>query len=141
MIGLDVDVTGARRLLVGARRRAEGRELLQVLGDRMLSTEVEAFATSGFGSWVPLSPATVKAKGSARPLVDTGRLRSALTGREVLRFSDDSVSLYTGDRIAFFMRAGARGAPARNPLPPPDREERRKLAEIAAAFIAQEVGP
>lgn len=39
----------------------------------------EAFATSGFGEWAPNSPITVAMKGSAMPLVDTGRLRGAIT--------------------------------------------------------------
>lgn len=38
----------------------------------------QAFASSGFGSWAPNKPATVRAKGSSRPLIDTGQLRRAI---------------------------------------------------------------
>jgi phage gpG-like protein len=39
----------------------------------------EAFATRGFGSWAPNKPATIKAKGSDAPLVDSGALRRSIT--------------------------------------------------------------
>lgn len=41
----------------------------------------EAFASSGFGKWAPDSPATIKNKGSAMPLLDTGQLRNSVTSR------------------------------------------------------------
>lgn len=44
-----------------------------------------AFTTRGFGKWVPNAPATVAAKGSSAPLIDTGQLRRAITSDVVKR--------------------------------------------------------
>lgn len=41
----------------------------------------KAFTTSGYGTWAPNSIRTVARKGSARPLIDTGKLRAAITSR------------------------------------------------------------
>lgn len=43
----------------------------------------EAFYTSGWGSWKPNKPSTIKRKGSSRPLIETGQLRRAITARVV----------------------------------------------------------
>lgn len=42
-----------------------------------------AFDTRGFGSWPANSPATVEAKGSASPLIDTSQLRRAVVSMVV----------------------------------------------------------
>ena len=39
----------------------------------------EAFESEGFGQWAPNSALTVAQKGSAMPLIDTGKLRGAVT--------------------------------------------------------------
>lgn len=41
----------------------------------------EAFETGGFGSWKPLSPMTIDAKGSDSILIDIGELRKAQTSK------------------------------------------------------------
>lgn len=41
----------------------------------------DAFTSSGFGSWSPLSPITIKRKGSSLPLIDTGQLRASITSK------------------------------------------------------------
>lgn len=41
----------------------------------------QAFSTSGFGQWQPLKDSTVKAKGSSKPLIDTGQLRRSITSK------------------------------------------------------------
>lgn len=38
-----------------------------------------AFRSDGYGTWKPISPATINRKGSNRPLIDTGTLRNAIT--------------------------------------------------------------
>jgi hypothetical protein len=40
-----------------------------------------AFATGGFGSWAPDSPATINRKGSASPLIDTAQLRRSIVSK------------------------------------------------------------
>ena len=54
-------------------------ELAQAVGVSALEQIQEAFDTEGFGEWTPNSPATIRAKGSESPLIDTGRLRNAIT--------------------------------------------------------------
>ena len=43
----------------------------------------EAFATKGFGKWKPNAPLTVILKGSARPLIDHGELRQAISSEVI----------------------------------------------------------
>lgn len=50
-----------------------------MLGASAVQLINEAFETSGFGDWVPNSPVTIAQKGSAMPLVDTGKLRQSIT--------------------------------------------------------------
>ncbi len=38
----------------------------------------QAFDTGGFGKWAPNKPSTIKAKGSAKPLIDQAELRRAV---------------------------------------------------------------
>mgnify|MGYP003630161513 FL=1 len=41
----------------------------------------QAFHTSGFGKWAPLSPQTIEKKKSASILIDSGQLRKSITSR------------------------------------------------------------
>lgn len=50
-----------------------------MLGAAAVEQIHEAFATSGFGEWMPDSPLTMGSKDSALPLVDKGKLRGAVT--------------------------------------------------------------
>ena len=54
-------------------------ELAQAVGVSALEQIQEAFDTEGFGEWTPNSPATIRAKGSEMPLIDTGNLRNSIT--------------------------------------------------------------
>ena len=42
-----------------------------------------AFDTRGFGSWAPNAPATIEAKGSDTPNIDTGQLRRSVASMVV----------------------------------------------------------
>ena len=55
------------------------KELAYAVGTSALEQIQEAFETEGFGEWAENRPATIKAKGSESPLIDTGRLRNAIT--------------------------------------------------------------
>jgi hypothetical protein len=52
--------------------------MFDALGQQMVS-DVNQTVRSGAGVPPPLKPATIARKGSSRPLVDTGRLLSAIT--------------------------------------------------------------
>lgn len=54
------------------------RRTLALLGQK-ITADTKAGIVSGGGIPPPLSPKTVKAKGSSRPLVDTGQLLRAIT--------------------------------------------------------------
>lgn len=45
----------------------------------------KAFENSGDGAWPGLKPATIKAKGSSRPLIDTGQLRRSITSEVITK--------------------------------------------------------
>ena len=48
--------------------------LAVILGASAKELVIEAFETGGFGQWAPNSPYTIAAKGSSKPLQDTGAL-------------------------------------------------------------------
>jgi hypothetical protein len=55
------------------------KDLAYAVATSALEIIDEAFESSGFGEWQPNSPLTTREKGSAKPLIDEGRLRSAVT--------------------------------------------------------------
>lgn len=57
----------------------EFKKVYGLLGAAALKWVLLAFETSGFGQWPPNTPATIDKKGSAKPLIDTGQLRRAIT--------------------------------------------------------------
>jgi hypothetical protein len=50
-----------------------------LLGEKLTNISDEAFENGGFGTWAPLSPVTIKNKGSTATLIDTGTLRNSVT--------------------------------------------------------------
>jgi hypothetical protein len=63
-----------------AKGRATLHQVLEVVG-MQAAHDVKARITQGAGIPPPLAPATVAAKGSSRPLVDTGQLVNSITHR------------------------------------------------------------
>lgn len=59
------------------------KKIFQLLGLKAEEFIQRAFETGGFGQWPANSPRTIAAKGSARPLIDTGQLRRAITSEVV----------------------------------------------------------
>ena len=53
-------------------------ELIGIVGESIVQ---EAFASGGFGTWKPLSPATVAEKGNSTILIDTVQLRRAVISK------------------------------------------------------------
>ncbi len=56
-------------------------EFLNNIGRSATDAIQQAFETSGFGSWAPNTPSTIRHKGSAMPLIDTGALRRSIFWR------------------------------------------------------------
>lgn len=136
MLEVDYDGRAAEAMLRGVVDRTEDDAVLDLLGKSLVEHEERAFATGGFGEWAPLSPATLAAKNGGRILVNTGRLEQVLTSASGVRVEGETVST-APDRIAGFLRSGARGAPKRNPTPPPEPSTVRDWAQQAATYIAE----
>lgn len=60
-------------------------EFLREIGQIAEGQIDQAFTTSGYGQWAPNSKRTIARKGSARPLIDTSKLRAAVSSRVVAK--------------------------------------------------------
>lgn len=82
-----------RKVGTGAMRAAfeagNYRRMFELLGIAAESIVQNAFETAGDGLWPALSPATIKAKGSSRPLIDTAQLRRSVTS-DVIKSGDSA---------------------------------------------------
>jgi hypothetical protein len=58
-------------------------KVLELIGIAAEIAIQQAFESSGFGQWQVNSPATIKRKGSSRPLINTGALRRSITSEVV----------------------------------------------------------
>jgi len=54
------------------------KKAYDVIGAEARNVSINAFGTSAKGQWEPLKESTIKAKGSSKPLIDTGRLRQSI---------------------------------------------------------------
>jgi hypothetical protein len=59
--------------------KGKDKEALERMGASCVRAIMLAFASRGFGQWVPNSPETIRRKGSASPLIDTAQLRRSIT--------------------------------------------------------------
>lgn len=132
-----VDATAADLMLEGILERIDNPDpLLRYLAGEILDYEAEVFATAGFGTWSPLDPDTILAKGSSRILVDDGDLLADLTSaRADVEISGDTVTIATDHPAAEYLKRGARGMPKRDPAPEPPPARVEKMAEGLLGFI------
>lgn len=66
----------------GALKKLAAGKMVEVLADIGIACEatiLQAFASSGWGSWAANHPSTIKRKGSSSPLIDTGQLRRSIS--------------------------------------------------------------
>lgn len=56
-------------------------EIYEAIGMAAEAAIQDGFESHGFGKWKPNAPATVKAKGSESPLIDTSQLRGAVLSK------------------------------------------------------------
>lgn len=68
-----VNVDSCRKILLGQMTVEQAVNKLGVIGVGEVKRKI------GNGPFVPLKPATIKRKGSSRPLIDTGQLRQSIT--------------------------------------------------------------
>ncbi len=78
-----VKFAGSKKImdLMLAGRQKGALALLGVYAEAIVQS---AFASRGFGQWAPNAPATIKRKGSDRPLVDTSQLRRSISSEAVI---------------------------------------------------------
>lgn len=62
-----------------AMQGASAEVALGRIGAVARNISVGAFTSAGYGTWRPLSPRTIVAKGSSQTLIDTGTLRNSIT--------------------------------------------------------------
>lgn len=72
----DEDIEGVEYWIA---TRGDFESVAQMLGSAGVRLVNEAFETSGWGEWLPNSPLTIAQKGSAMPLINTGKLRQSIT--------------------------------------------------------------
>lgn len=72
----DEDIEGVEYWIA---TRGDFESVAQMLGSAGVRLVNEAFETSGWGEWLPNSPLTIAQKGSALPLINTGKLRQSIT--------------------------------------------------------------
>lgn len=70
------------------------KRVFELLGIKAEELVQMAFETGGFGQWAPNKPATVAAKGSAAPLIDTSQLRRAIAS-DVVKKSGGAIATGT----------------------------------------------
>lgn len=52
---------------------------LELIGAYCTNISKASFRNNGYGQWKPLKQSTIKAKGSSKPLIETGTLRNSIT--------------------------------------------------------------
>ena len=116
--GLDGVIRLAQERAARARNLAPA---LRVAAEAVKTGIDDSFRSSQDFSGAPFAPnkpSTVKRKGSSKPLINTGALRSsisvAVVGNNTIRFG--TITPYAAPVISGFMRSTTR-VPGRNPFP------------------------
>jgi len=60
------------------------KEFFALIGIKAEQIIQNAFATRGYGQWAANAPATIAAKGSSAPLIDTGELRKSISSEVII---------------------------------------------------------
>lgn len=115
-------------------RLAEPRPALEQAADYWREREARRFATDGDGRWPDLKNETIKRKGSARPLVDSGRLRASLTVKQ----APGSMARITGATLRFGTTVYyGRFVAKRRPLFNVTATDRRQVAGRIARWLME----
>lgn len=76
-------IADAAKVLPEAVGDGNMTRVLKIIGISAQAAIQRAFASRGFGRWKPDSPATIAAKRSSAPLIDTAQLRRSVTSAVV----------------------------------------------------------
>lgn len=108
---LDIDLEGVSQLQVRLNSlRRQITDLKPIIEDTvlpMVQREIRrVFRTRGYGTWAPLHPATIAAKGHDRPLIRSRRLFRSLTNEDhadaIVNIDDDSLTVGTDVPYAIY---------------------------------------
>lgn len=69
------------------------RRMFAMLGVKAEEIVQQAFETKGFGRWAANAPATIRAKGSSQPLINTGELRRAVSSDVISQSGQSQVTV------------------------------------------------
>lgn len=75
----DIDKTISLQFSAVFEKGKDAESALNIIGAKATNISKGAFTTQGYGSWSPLKPETIAAKGSSQILIDTGILRNSIT--------------------------------------------------------------
>jgi len=96
-----------------------------------LEGKIKETITEGRGEWPPLKPATIKRKGSSKPLIDTGKLRASITHK--IDKNTAKVGLFGEEALIGAVHefgAPKKNIPERSFMRTTFNEEKKKLQEI-----------
>lgn len=122
-------------------RKVQDKALMHdAIGQALVSRVVQGFdiSTGPYGEWRPLSPVTInrRRKKSAKPLLDTGRLRNSITHE----FDNNSARIGTNVEYAKYHQLGTKTIPARKFLPDkglPREWEQEDVLDTVEALIKE----
>ncbi len=83
------------------------------LAGAYLEGKIKEKITNTDPDWPPLKPATIKRKGSSKPLIDTGKLRNSIVHNVELEKKRVLVGVFSAD-VATYAAVHEFGAPRRN---------------------------
>lgn len=133
-VALDADRALGMLRRIGGRAN-DPRALLERAGELLLDYERRVFASAGLGDWPADDPATVRAKGSRRVLVDSGGLLADLSRGPVRFVGTDAVEVTSRAIGGVMAQRGAHG-PKRDPTPtPPATEQARWAGELLDVLL------
>lgn len=131
---LSLSVTRDRILVPIADQVLDAAPALELVGDSIRDRNARVFATEGGGQWPALAPATSRAKGSGRILVENGGLLDSFTKANARgarhKVTADSVTVVSTLVSGAMAEKGAHGAPVRDPSPPVTDRETAEWAQI-----------
>lgn len=141
-ISLTINVVGIKELTIKlARLNLAMQDYTDPLkrAEKYISQKTaQAFRYGGAETqWKPLSPITIKKKGSSAVLIDTGRLRSNAVGHDVHFRTASTMMLTVNNEYGAFHQFGI-GVPQRKffvVLP----QEERQIALFVRAYIDKQV--
>jgi len=144
---ISIDITNANIIADELNRLSEsvlnsGDKLIEELGTEAIDETERRWFANGDGSWKPLSPRTIKRKGHAFPLVETGNMYNSLNYRREEK-NALSINVPLGGRnnnpdVPAYHQYGTRRMPQRKILVASEKMAKR-LQRVLSEYIRKEI--